>query len=358
MIYLVLIAYTLFMAFLYNSQDRSITKCLTVRKIRNKCFFILMISPAIIVSGLRYGISVDYIKVYERFFYAVKDGVINLVEFEVGFYWIVKMCSYIVDSPWFMFLTFAAFTIYIFFRGFEESKSFIFSSILFFGLGIYFDTFNGIRQYVVVAIFIYCFKYIKLDDWKSYLGLIGLSSLIHTSAIMLLPMYFLSKIKIDKKYGVGIAILAFLFKNQLLDMVIKVASFFTKYNLYIVRNTIENQISLSTSSILIMVIAILPCIYVEKEMLESKEGRFLYNMMIFGLIIAVCTSFMPFAERILYYPKAYAMVAIPYSCMLIKSKYKKAIEWCIGILLCSINAIGIIFFDWYAVLPYKSIFSI
>ena len=70
------------------------------------------------------------------------------------------------------------------------------------------------------------------------------------------------------------------------------------------------------------IIALLPCIIAEQSMVENEDVKFLYNMMMIGLIIAISTSFLPFAERMLYYSRTYILLAVPYACNLIKGKKK------------------------------------
>ena len=193
MTYIFIFVYTAFLAYIYSKRKRSTSKKLTVKKIKNAGLFLLMIIPSILIAGLRYGISVDYVKVYERGFSIISNNY-NNSEFEIGFTWLVKLCSIINDNAWFMFLTVSLITICIYFKAFDISKNYLFSVLLFFGAGVYFDSFNGIRQYIVCAIFLYSFKYIEQNNWKKYFIIMGLCTLIHTSAIFTLPLYFLKKV--------------------------------------------------------------------------------------------------------------------------------------------------------------------
>ena len=356
MIYIFISLYTVICSFIYSKRAKSISNKFTTTKLKNIIIFIIMILPCILVAGLRYGISVDYTKIYVRGFNIITNNYGN-PEFEIGFTYLIKLCGSIVNKPWFMFLTVSCITILIYFCSFRNSANYIISTILFFGAGVYFDSFNGIRQYIVCAIFLYCFKYIKNNDWKKYFIIMGLCMFIHMSAFFTLPLYFLKKININKIHCIIIACCLMLFHNQLYNLILNIISSIPKYNEYIVKNTLSAQISLSTSGIIMAIIALLPCIIAEQRMVENEDGKFLYNMMMIGLIIAISTSFLPFAERMLYYSRTYILLAVPYACNLIKGKKKTIYEICTLSLMCGMNFIGIFFMDWYAILPYVSIFN-
>ena len=71
MIYFLLIFYTVFVAYIFKRNYIEKANKLTIYSIKRSFCFFIMVIPAIIISGLRYGISVDYIKVYERSFYLI-----------------------------------------------------------------------------------------------------------------------------------------------------------------------------------------------------------------------------------------------------------------------------------------------
>lgn len=355
MIYILVFLHTILYAFIYNKRKRYILnkKIFILKKF---FLFIIMILPAIIIAGIRYGISIDYFKVYVKGFNIITNNLKDS-EFEIGFTYLVKLCSLLLNESWFMFFFVSAITIIIYFISFNYSKNYFISTILFFITGIYFDSFNGIRQYIVCSIFLYCYKFIIANNWKYYFLIMGLCILIHTSAIFTLPFFFLSKIKINKKYYIIILCFLLLFNEQLYKLIIFIISLIPKYNQYILRNTITLQISFSASGVITAAIALFPCIFIETKMLKFKEGFFLYNMMMFGLLIAISSSFFPFAERLLYYSKTYILLAIPYACSLFNKKRRIFFESIILGLLSCMNFIGIFFLNWYAVLPYITIFD-
>lgn len=369
LVYIVLFAYTIYTAYVYSkyrcNTDKNNNSIYSLNRINKRKFiadmcFGAMITPSVLVSGLRYGISVDYIGVYNRNFKKILNGAADKVEFEPGFVFFSKCLGYIHHSPEFLFLSYSLITIFLFFVSFKESKNYVISVILFFGTGAYFDSFNGLRQYIVVAIFLYCFKYIKAEKWKNYFIIMGLACLIHSSAIFTLPLYFLKNVTLNKYKFIPVLSIIFICRNHIFDFMIFIMSKIPKYNYYIMRQTVNNQVEFSASGLIMSIIALTVCILAEKQMISKTMGRFFYNISCVGLALAVCSSFLPFAERIMYYTRNSFIFVIPYACSLIsfgKFINTKFVQNVAVGTMCTLNFIGIAVLDWYAVLPYKTIFS-
>ncbi len=372
MIYIFLVVITLSMAYIYQksggckAQVSSMGRSKYKRKIKMSShsitmviYFGVLIIPVVLVSGLRYGISVDYIKIYESGFYRITKGNISQSDFEIGFRLLVKACAAIMDEPWFMFLVVALITIVLFFQSAKKcSKSFILSVSLFFLMGIYFDTFNGIRQYIAVALFVYSYRYIQEKKFWKFIILMFIAGLFHTSAFFFIPAYWIHKVNINiPKWFIAILAL-FIFSSQLTNLYIMLLSSLGKYNEYIIRNTLESNTSFSLSGLVVSIIACVPCILNEKKMRKNEEGKFLFNMVMIGIAIASISGVLPLAERILYYFKGIYLISIPYALNLCSNKRIRQLLSCgVVILLGTMTVIGMIVLNWYAVLPYKSIFS-
>ena len=217
MIYICVFLYTSLCSLLYSKRRKSISRKLTTNKLKNAVGFLVMLLPCILVAGFRYGISIDYFRVYARGFNIIVRNS-SKSEFELGFTYLVKLCSKIVNESWFMFLSVSCITVVVYFIAFDISKNYFISVLLFFGAGIYFDSFNGIRQYIVCAIFLYCFRYIKTNDWKKYFVIMGACVLIHTSALFTLPLYFVKKINLNKVYCIIVSCILLIFSKNIYNV--------------------------------------------------------------------------------------------------------------------------------------------
>lgn len=372
MIYILLTIITLILSSIYhitykgnknNFYKQNFTICIYKKKFRiisigQIMTFLIMVLPVSLVAGLRYGISTDYIPIYERGFKRVLNGV-TTDNFEPAFYFLIKMCGTFSDEAWPVFLVSSLITMALFFAGFKQSKIFLMSVTLLFAQGIYFDTFNGIRQYIVAAVFLCCIKYIRNGNLKRYMVIMGLCTLIHTSALITLPLYFLRKIKLNYYVYIVILTLMMIFKTKLFQLFLIVLSLNSKYyNNFIVKGTLLTYISPSVSQLVTSAIALIPMIYLYKKMHKTEEGKFFFNMAFLNLTFAVFSFFLPLMERVMYYTKVSFLLGIPFVCSLIRNKKYRFLICAVEIILLGfMNIYGMLNREWYAVLPYQSIFS-
>ena len=161
---------------------------------------LIIMAVTILFSGLRNNIgdTVYYIHTYnldtengmampafgdKAFLFQLFQYVLHQLNAEPSTF--VMICSIITLVP----------MIWLFYK---YSADFSLSIFLLFSMGIYATTLNGIRQYVSTGILLFGTKYLfsekKIDFWK-YLLIVFIASLIHSSAWMMIPLYFLCRRK-------------------------------------------------------------------------------------------------------------------------------------------------------------------
>lgn len=82
------------------------------------------------------------------------------------------------------------------------SVNYTMSIFLFFTLGTYTFFFNGLRQGMAMAIFVFAVPYILERRPLAYIGICFLASLFHVSALFMIPFYFIMSLKIKPIYKV------------------------------------------------------------------------------------------------------------------------------------------------------------
>lgn len=96
-------------------------------------------------------------------------------------------------------------------------------SIFFFlSFGLFFNSMNFMRQMIASVVIIFALQYIKKNQFMRYLALILFASTFHISALIMLPFYFILRIKMDwLTLGIysAITILIFMFSWQIMDFV-------------------------------------------------------------------------------------------------------------------------------------------
>ena len=145
-----------------------------------------------IVAGLRYNVGVDhltYLRFYEEF---SKQGWTTRETFEPGFLFIMKVFTELNLHFFFFFAFLAAIQLFFIYFALRKQKQLLPYIGLFIMLGPYFlDWMNGIRQCIAMCIFVLSIEFIQKRKFILYILTIFGASLIHKSAYILLPFYFI-----------------------------------------------------------------------------------------------------------------------------------------------------------------------
>ncbi len=162
--------------------------------------FIIPATVMILYSGLRNNIgdTIYYVHTY----HLLEDaGGVKPVWGNSAY--LFELFQYLLIKSGFEYTTFimlcSAFTLFSFMLLFYNySANYVFAVFLFFSMGIYVSTMNGIRQYIATGVILLGSKYLfsskKTDFWK-FLALIVVASFIHNSVFIMIPIYFLCRRK-------------------------------------------------------------------------------------------------------------------------------------------------------------------
>lgn len=147
-----------------------------------------------IVAGLRYNVGVDHLMYLQFYEDMAKQGWITRETLESGFLFIMKVFTGLNLHFFFFFAFLAAVQLFFIYYAFRYKKYLLPYIGLFIMLGPFFLTWmNGIRQCIVICIFVYSIEFIQQRKIFLYIGIILLCTLIHQSAYILMPIYFLWK---------------------------------------------------------------------------------------------------------------------------------------------------------------------
>lgn len=326
------------------------------KKQKGPIFYFFVSIPFICISGFRYGIGNDYLSVYSRNFDKLANNGPFTSDFEIGFDLLSWLLLCIGDN-WIVFFCVSLATIYIFFLAFKiNSRYVLFSIVLFFIQGIYFDTFNGIRQYICVALFLYAFNYIKNKEFKKYLTCMLIASMFHISGLLTIPFYFLKNIKVKYSTFIPLAVVLFVIKDYCYDIFSFIMEHTPRASQYIERNTLNNYIKFNISGTVCSLFYLSFFFIYRNKFYASDCGRFFLNIAFLGLLFSIFSGTIPLMDRFLYFTKSFYLISVPY--LLSLSKKNKNILECIILFFISIlNGCGIYFNDWYGINPYISIFD-
>lgn len=286
--------------------------CLFYIGCRFKQHYLYLIALLILIffGGVRYEVGADYNTYEEIYFFAETTSV------EYGY---LLLCIYfrlLGFGPQIMFLFSIIVTLYIIYKAilFYNPQQIAFVFFIFLFGGYYAESFNGVRQYIAIAFFMYATRYIISASFKKYLLLILLGSLFHSSILFLIPFYYILRRKYsDITLLIGIVVLlsiAFIFP---------VSSLYEKIPIYGQRYMVENShfnqnanLGIGYLSKLIIGLMLIKL----RHLLIQKDDN--YNLVInsfffYILFMAIFKDFMVFL-RIAYYFHIFLILILPKLC--------------------------------------------
>lgn len=179
--------------------------------------------PAIVITGIRYGIGSDYFS-YQGIFYSdvdFKDPLFSMFNQGIKFLGGDFYISVFVISVIFFTL--------VFLRIFEDSEYPWLSVFLLFGM-IYFFTFmNAMRQFLAISILVYSIKYLEEKRDILFFICLGIATEIHHASALFLIVYFITKLRCNFKILILatplICILAYLGKSYIVGSLLALMNY-------------------------------------------------------------------------------------------------------------------------------------
>ena len=269
-----------------------------------------------LILGLRAEMSTDH-SGYLRIFNMIAstkwdDVIVGEFQQEKGFMILNKLISFISTSPVFYALVIAAITIGFYFLVFRKRTNIAWLAILlFFVAGEFFESFNLMRQVMAASICLYATKYInqKKTDFFKFVFFVLVAASMHTSAFVMIPAYFIMKLKFTRKtllvYGIA-GIASYLFLPSVINLFTRFLTRYTSYKEYETLNANINYI-LPTIAMFVFVMA---CVFIFKVDFDQDnyDNRVILHGAAIAVILAVLGTKVFMAYRLALYFKAFAIM--------------------------------------------------
>ena len=186
-----------------------------VNTLKHKRNTFLALMPLILLALFRWNVGADsvYGASYSTAYQAAAEG-INKFEFEIGFYWFMRLFAGLkIPFFWFLFAHGLFFFIVVSYAIRRGSANATWSIAVLFLLTIYFDSYSSLRQSLAEAIGLVGWalmgsekKGIKKD--AAILTLFTISMLFHSTGLLNIPIYLLCKLRFKRR--VDVLIFAFI----------------------------------------------------------------------------------------------------------------------------------------------------
>lgn len=192
---------------------------------------------------------------------------------------------------------------------YEYSDEACISFIAVISLGYFYFSLSGLRQSIALSIIILSYKYLREKRLLTFILMVLLGALFHSSAIIFLCAYPLANMNVGWKQILGIV------------FVIAVAQFFSgnmiellgslgmtgRYDYYI-----ENENKLSISGFIIQLCIYFFCLCYKKRVLKlDKKNISLYNLLFCGLAFQSFATVIAEFFRVSMYFSIFSIVLIP-----------------------------------------------
>lgn len=247
-------------------------------------FFVLFL-----FSAIRYGVYNDYLYTYVPEYNRISQG-ISASHYEPLFFLLNIFVYKVFDNVDWLFIITSFIFIYFIAKTLKENSVCIPLSIFLIIFGrMYFYSFDQIRQYIVIAIFLYNIKNIAEKNFKNFLFLTLISGFIHKLSFIYLPLYFLNKLNLSKKKYILILIIILLMSPIYVTLITMIAQYFYpdyfNYSSYITGTRINNSMVLIVLSAINIILSIL---YYKKINMDDYN-KVLLNIQLVLLFIMIGT---------------------------------------------------------------------
>ena len=242
--------------------------------------------------GYKQILSINFFKIPVANIYEVKIA-------ETGFRYLMKICGMISSSFTFFLFVYGLLWIGGYLNVIKKYSPHVILSLILLTVGSFDQSIFVIRQHLAMLVVFLSYKYIIEKELWKYLGLMYLAYLLHQTAIIALPLYFLYHVRGNKGITfaiISVAILLYLTFSFLLQNVGN--DMLQGYSSYIDSDAKTN----STGAILVASELAAYIFILKKKVLDEGINKILFLSLILGLILSICgIGFNPTSRLVMYY---------------------------------------------------------
>ena len=263
----------------------------------------------ILVSGLRYNVGTDYMaysRSYESRAASFFSDLLHYKEPGLGFLsWIGHFFTKDFVAE---FILTAMVTVGLNVRTISKySDSFVFGLLLYVLIGAWHNAFNGIRQYLAAAVLFAGHRYLYDRKLIKYLLVVFLASLFHTTALVMVPVYFLVGRKITFR-NIILILISIIIIRYSYDYLFSIMSFLKGSD----QSGYEYmQQEVNIFRIMVTIPPIILGFCTPKAFRNRPENAFYLSLLLVNAGFMIGTANSAYLARVGIYTEIYAALAIP-----------------------------------------------
>ena len=282
-----------------------------------KIYFVISAILVALFAGLRYNTGADW-AIYEPTFYKMPE-LGNIENWELGYYLISLLIYNVFGNYYVLQFAASALLVYSVARFLWKHTDYpMFSFLLFFMIfTINMLLMAQVRQSIAVAIILFGYKYILNKSFDKFILVIIIASFFHISAIIVLPMYYMTK-RVPN-YILILLILLFQIFYFVPEATAYIVKFFLPYmpgrledigQIYIDHILFSNKVKFNTGIYYIagVLLSVVVIFFVKND---GKEKSFLLNSLTVAMIIGALSTSMSILDRFRPYYLIFAIATYP-----------------------------------------------
>lgn len=289
--------------------------CLTIGLIKQKKLSLLLIIFVLgAVSAARFDVGYDYVSYYMSIEEFDLDSVYQRFGYLHG--GLIQVSSWLNFSQFYFLVTSIFIYLFLYMTVKRDSANYLLSILTFIAIPVLFlMSFNYVKQFTAIMFMFFCSKYIYSRSFVKYLISLLFAYSLHVTALVVLPLYYLYKVKLPY----FIWLLAYL----LSWVGFEVAKWIVSVMLPFYSHYLETSVSGGFSfQVLLGLCFFLSALFYSNR----KSSREVFYLQAFYLGVCLYNLFQPIGfagTRISYYFLIYILLIVPYVAGLFK--YRQSI---------------------------------
>ena len=281
-------------------------------KKKNLIFVVITFAQLIIISIFRHKIGYDYVMYANGYYFMYADGfqTLSYKDWEIGFVFLTKLLgaifpNYIFYMGFFSVITLIPAAIFIY----KNSEMPWVSTILYVNTFLFFMTMNFIRQCVALSLVMLAWHFMKRNKFIPFIIIILIASLFHQTVLIMIPLYFIVKMKVGLKELIAYGYLLLWFYISSTGFINMLTTFF--HEEYSGSVFITEGLSL-VYAILPSVITVIAFLLVKASSINlTKENKYLINFALITALLSITSLRHSILERLSYYSLIFMILLVP-----------------------------------------------
>ncbi len=295
-------------------------------KIKNLVFVMIAFTQLFIIMAFRKQIGYDYNMYAMGFRNMARDGfeVLSYKDWESGFVVFTKLLGMIniMDYQWYMVILSiiaivpAALFIY------KNSEAPWISTILYVNMFLFFMSMNFLRQMIALSLLMLAWHFMKRNKFILYAVIIIIASFFHQTVLIMLPVYFLVKMKPGLKELLVYGFILLWFYTASTNLIDLITSFY--HEEYSNSIFVRQGVAVAYSILPVFITAVAFILVKTGTINITNENKYLINLAFIGTIMMITMSKHSIIERLSYYFIPAMILVAP---MIFKSLQAKGLKY-------------------------------